>query len=313
MKKIIILTAVLLLFTAALFLSQKEQVSSNDKMKITVTTFALYDIVKHVGGRHVDAEMVIPFGVEVHSFEPTPKTIMEIQKSRLFLYSGAALEPWVIKLTQNNNMQDMSQYVYLREADETSEESVEHEEHEAHHHHEHGAMDPHYWLDIANMKLLTRQIALALVKIDSEHEAYYLESATRYLDTLAALDEAYQKRLSSCRVREVVLHHNILGYVAEKYDFAVSSLTGLSPDSLADAKTMAKLSSTIKQKGIKVLFFEAFVSDRLMQNLARENGIELDYLEPLANITAQQAEAGMDYVEGMQINLDKLSNAMECE
>ncbi len=111
----------------------------------------------------------------------------------------------------------------------------------------------------------------------------------------------------------MILHHNVLGYVAARYDFSVQSLTGLSPDALADAQTMARLSTTIKERGIQVLFFEAFVSDRLMKNLAKENGIEIDYLEPLANITASQAETGMSYVEGMYINLDKLTHAMRCE
>ncbi len=98
---------------------------------MTVSTFALYDIAKQVGGNNVDVRMVIPFGVEVHSFEPTPKTIISIQKSALFFYSGAELEPWIIKLAQGKNMRDMSRYVDLREMKEACEE---HEE--EHHHHD---------------------------------------------------------------------------------------------------------------------------------------------------------------------------------
>ena len=169
------------------------------------------------------------------------------------------------------------------------------------------------YLDIGNMKLLTQKIALAFVKMDGNNEALYVKRAATYIDELTKLDKAYQKRLQDCQVREVILHHNILGYVAARYDFSVEPLTGLSPDALADAQTMARLSTTIKEKGIQVLFFEAFVSDRLMKNLARENGIEIDYLEPLANITASQAERGMSYVDGMYINLDKLTHAMRCK
>ena len=276
---------------------------------VTVSTFALYDIAKSIGGNSVDVEMVIPFGAEVHSFEPTPKTIIAIQKSKLFLYSGADLEPWIIKLTQSDNMQDMSKSVDLKEAKVAC--ASDHKE--GHHHHAHGAIDPHYWLDIGNMKLLTQKIALLFVKMDEQNEAQYVKRATAYMDELTKLDEAYQQRLQNCEVREVVLHHNVLGYVAAQYDFHVEPLTGLSPDALADAQTMARLSTIIKEKGMKVLFFEAFVSDRLMQNLAKENGVELDYLEPLANITADQAKSGMRYTDGMYSNLDKLTHAMRCE
>ena len=278
---------------------------NSGKIKIAVSTFALYDIANAVGGKAVEVEMVIPFGVEVHSFEPTPKTIIEIKKSTLFLFSGAALEPWIQKLPTSDNMQDMSQYVDLREV------AVHGEDHHKESHH-HGAVDPHYWLDVGNMKLLTQKIALMLVKQDPQNESHYVQRATAYIDELSAIDSAYKKQLQTCALNEVILHHNTLGYVAARYGFKVESLTGLSPDALADAKTMARLAKSIKEKGIEVLFFEAFVSDRLMNNLAKENNIRLDYLEPLANITAAQAQEGMHYKDGMYANLEKLSKAMQC-
>lgn len=310
MKKIVLLVVILLSFTIGLFFVQNDKATRSDRPTVTVSTFALYDIAKHIGGNSVDVKMVIPFGAEVHSFEPTPKTIIAIQKSELFLYSGADLEPWIIKLTRSDNMHDMSKFVDLKEAEEACE--ADHDESHHHHDHAHGARDPHYWLDIGNMKLLTQKIALLFIKIDKQNEAMYLKRATAYMDGLTKLDQAYRQRLKSCDVREVILHHNVLGYVAQEYDFHVSPLTGLSPDALADAQTMARLSTTIREKGVKVLFFEAFVSDRLMRNLAKENDIELDYLEPLANLTAEQAQSGMSYRDGMYINLDKLTHAMRC-
>ncbi len=306
-KKVALLVVILLSFTIALFLSQKENKTASDTPSVTVSTFSLYDIAKYVGGPTVDVKMVIPFGVEVHSFEPTPRTIVSIQKSALFFYSGADLEPWIVKLAQGDNMRDMSQFVDLRAVNKTC------EEHEDKGHHHHGAYDPHYWLDIGNMKLLTQKITQAFVKMDSANEAHYVKRAADYIEELTKLDRAYKERLHNCQVREVVLHHNVLGYVAAEYDFSVATLTGLSPDALADAQTMARLSTTIKEKNIKVLFFEAFVSNRLMQNLAKENSVELDYLEPLANITADQAKSGMRYIDGMYENLDKLTHAMRCE
>lgn len=306
MKKVSFLVLILSLFTLLLFLVQKESAAGGSHIpRITVSTFALYDIVRHIGGGNVDVEMAIPFGVEVHSFEPTPKTIIGIQKSQLFFYSGADLEPWVSKLTEGENLRDMSRYVDLREAEEALDADG--------HHHHHEAVDPHYWLDLGNMQLLAGEIASQLSAIDPQNRALYGQRAEAYSQQLAKLDESYAKRLRHCDVRTVVLHHNILGYVAARYNFSVEPLTGLSPDALADAKTMATLSKSIKEKGIKVLFFEAFVSDRMMNSLARENGVEIDYLEPLANISALQADRNMSYAEGMAINLDKLSRAMRCE
>ena len=303
MKKVMLLIVLLLTFLALLFFLQEKKEPLTQKPTITVSTFALYDIVKAVGGDHVDVQMLIPFGVEVHSFEPTPKTIIALQKSQRFFYSGADLEPWVKKLTHTANMRDMSQYVQLRRVDE-------HDEKEEDHHH--GAFDPHYWLDVRNMILLTEQITKELTHIDPKHSTFYKRRSKEYISKLHGLDQAYKNGLESCHVRMVILNHNILGYLGARYHFSVETLTGFSPDALADAQTMVKLSRIIKEKGVHVLFYEAFVSDRLMQSLADENGIKLDYLEPLANITAQQAAENMDYIRGMQSNLEKLSEAMEC-
>jgi len=281
---------------------QTDVKEAKKRLKVTTSTFALYDITKHVGGEKVDVEMVIPFGVEVHSFEPTPKTIIEIKKSALFLYSGASLEPWIKKLNVHKNMLDMSQFVDLKEIDADEEDA---------HHHEH--YDPHYWLDIENMKLLTQKITLELLKLQPEDEAYFLSNAAHYMSELTLLQEEYERGFKECAVREVVLQHNILGYVAPRYKFHVSSLSGLSPDALTNAKKMAELSKMIKQRGIDVLFFESFVSDRMINTLAQENGVKVDYLEPLANITARQAQSKMDYIDGMRSNLEKLTKAMKCQ
>ena len=307
MKKVLGLVIGLLMVTLAIFWLLNPQKSENDKLKVSVSTFALYDLLYHIGGDKVDVHMVIPFGVEVHSFEPTPRNIIEIQKSKLFFYSGASLEPWIKKLPQSDNMFDMSQYVHLISIDEDEEEA-----HESEHHH-HGHFDPHYWLDVSNMKALSKKVLELLKSKDQEHSAYYTTQMKAYVNSLDDVASAYSERLKVCQVHEVILHHNILGYVARTYGFQVASLTGLSPDALADAKTMAKLSKEIKEKKINVLFFEAFSSDRLMKNLAKENDITLEYLEPLANITADQARQKMSYRDGMLANLEKLSKAMRCQ
>jgi len=304
-KKVIALIVVMSLVVMALFLLQKPTEKKSSQITVAVSTFALYDIVKHIGGENVRVEMVIPFGVEVHSFEPTPKTIMKIQKSDRFFYSGANLEPWVKKLAQSKNMRDMSHHVKLIEVGEHEHEHVEGE-----HHHE--LYDPHYWLSISNMQKLNIEITSELMTLDPKHKDVYLKNSEKYLDKLTKLQRLFAQKLQDCKVREVVMHHNTLAYVASTYNFEVLSLTGLSPDALADAKTMTILSDRIKKQGISTIFFEAFVSDKMMQNLAKENGVHLDYIEPLANITATQADANMSYVQGMQSNLIKLSEAMQC-
>ena len=47
--------------------------------------FPIYDFVKEVGKEHVNVTIITPPGTEPHSYEPTPKDIVRINKS-LFVY-----------------------------------------------------------------------------------------------------------------------------------------------------------------------------------------------------------------------------------
>ena len=42
--------------------------------------------------------MLIKPGVDVHSFEPSPKDIIEIENCDIFIYTGGESEKWVEKI-----------------------------------------------------------------------------------------------------------------------------------------------------------------------------------------------------------------------
>lgn len=46
---------------------------SGRKLKVAATLFPYYDFVRQVAGDQVELSLVIPAGMDSHSFEPTPK------------------------------------------------------------------------------------------------------------------------------------------------------------------------------------------------------------------------------------------------
>ncbi len=251
--------------------------------------------------------MIVPFGVDVHSFEPTPRDMARLSEAKLFIYSGAGLEPWAESFSSAATKLDISRFVTLHTVGEH-----EHAGHEGEcSHHESGG-DPHYWLDPQNMIAASEQVTVALCALDPDNAAYYQERSGRYVKKMQMLDTLYTKRLQHCSKRMIVVNHNAFAYLAERYGFEVHAVSALSPEAMPSAKTMAQLSDLIVDEDVKVLFFESFVSDRLMKSLAKETGASVDVLQPLANITADQAEQGSDYVMLMEANLDKLAEAMVC-
>ncbi len=68
--------------------------SADQKLKVVATIFPLYDFAREVGGDKVDLSMLLPPGVEAHTFEPKPQDIVRLNKADVFLYTGEFMEPW---------------------------------------------------------------------------------------------------------------------------------------------------------------------------------------------------------------------------
>ncbi|QOP46642.1 metal ABC transporter substrate-binding protein [Sulfurimonas paralvinellae] len=302
---IVLVTAIAVLL---LFISYDTGKEKNKKPIVAVTTFALYDITKHIAGDTVEVVHILPFGVDPHSFEPTPRLMAKIEKSSLLIYSGAGLEPWVHGFKNRDKMIDMSKYVRLRKLGE--------DEHELHDHHGpdciHNMTDPHYWLDFANMQRMTVVITAALSKLLPENKAYYEENKKRYIAMLQKLDKAYRTKLSSCKADTVVVSHNALGYLSRNYGFHVESLTGLSPEAQPSAKDVTRIMDDIQKEGVRTIFFEHFVNDKVIKRIAKDTHIDLEVFQPLGNITKDEAAAHLSYEDIMYRNLDKLSKALVC-
>lgn len=313
MKNIKIIALILLLLLAALLvvIQNEKKPQNTTKPVVGVTTFALYDITKHIAGETLEVINILPFGVDPHSFEPTPKLMSSIEKSALVFYSGAGLEPWIHGFKFKHKAVDISKYVKLRklaEADE--EEGHEENEHDAHHH---GGIDPHYWLDFDNMKKAAELITKELIVLQPQNKELYLKNKDEYIKMLSKLDEEYKKTLSHCKKDTVVVSHNALGYVADRYGFGVESLTGLSPEAEPSAKVIEKTFQDIHKKGIQTIFYESFVNDKITKTIAKDANITVDVFQPLGNITANEAKAGMSYRDIMRQNLKKLSKALMCK
>jgi len=285
----------------------EEEVKSKKPM-VAVSTFSLYDITKHISGDTLEIINIIPFGVDPHSYEPTPKSMADITESRLVLYSGAGLEPWTEGFEFKNRVVNMSKHITLRELD-----SHEHEQHGFHDHQcAHNKTDPHYWLDFSNMLTATKLITKELIKISPSNELLYLTNRDNYIKMLQKLDADFQKALRGCSLDTIIVNHNAVGYLAHRYGFHVEALSGFSPEAEPSAKNMARLITHVQEHSVPTVFFETFVSDRAIKSIADEAKVSVDVLQPLGNITAIEADKKLTYEQMMYINLEKISKALMC-
>ncbi|MCF6310671.1 MAG: metal ABC transporter substrate-binding protein [Sulfurimonas sp.] len=307
MKKTFFISIMALLVFFIATLKQNEQPEdTTNKPTVALSTFSLYDITRHVAGETVETFMILPFGVDAHSYEPTPKQVAKLYKSDLVIYSGAGLEPWINGFEFKNRTIDMSQHVDLKELGE-------HDHGHEHHHDEVTAnIDPHYWLDILNMIKATNYITDELIGMFPKNRELYTKNRDSYIGLLKNLDNEYKNTLSTCKLDTIVVNHNAFSYLSSRYGFEVEALSGLSPEAEPSAKGMANLIEYVKEHKIATIFFESFVSDKAIRSIADEAKVDVDVLQPLGNITADEAAQKLSYEDIMRSNLYKISRALEC-
>jgi zinc transport system substrate-binding protein len=292
-----------------LFVMNQEKGPQSSKVKVVVSSFALYDILKHIAGESVEIINILPFGVDVHSFEPTPKLVASLEESNLIFYSGAGLEPWTKGFHFAAKTIDMSEHVNLREL------GLDELEHHEHHHDEdsaHSKTDPHYWLDFNNMINAAQTVTDELTLLLPKNAAMYEKNKEVYIQMLKNLDTEYASVLRNCANDTIFVNHNAFSYLSKRYGFKVEALSGVSPEAEPSPKNMAKLIEHIKEDKIQTIFFENFASDRAIKSISRDTNVSVDVLQPLGNITADEAAQNLSYEEIMRKNLEKISKALMC-
>ncbi len=116
----------------------------NGKLKVAVTLFPYYDFVRQIAGDQVDLQMVIPAGMDSHSFEPTPADIRTIQHADVLISNGGTMEHWLdetLAALDTTNMTIVTMMDYVDTVEEEIVEGMEDADHDHEHAHVYAAED----------------------------------------------------------------------------------------------------------------------------------------------------------------------------
>ena len=306
-KRLTVLILVLALLSAC-----QTTVQVEDKPQIMVSLFPQYDIIRQIAQDKVDVELFLPAGSEPHSYEPSASTLMKIVEADLFVYSSDELEPWVKRLVEGNASEDLivldaSNGITLLEADHGHEGEDEDEEELA--------FDPHYWLDPQNMIIMSESIRDALIEIDPENEAFYIENANSYIASLKELDSNWQDLFDRAQLNQIIYGgHFAFGYLSHRFGLEIlSPYSGYAPDAEPSAQALADLMDVLAEKEINVIFYEELIDPRVARIIAEQAKVKIEVLHGAHNLNAEEMQAGWTYVSIMEDNIEKLKEALHYE
>lgn len=289
MRKVLLL---LLAFVCCIVTAcEKPQEASG--VTVITSNFPLYDFVRAIGGERVDVTMLIKPGVESHSFEPTPKDMIAIEKADLFLYMGGESEAWVESLSKSGS-------VAMLECFE--------EEHDGH---DHGA-DEHLWTSPKNAMKMAETICDELCHIDPENKEFYQENLNIYLGKLTALDERFSQIVQNGERNTIVFGDRFpFFYFASEYGLSyLAPFKGCASQSEPSAAVLAELINTVKTEGIPVVFYLELSNQSIAKAISEATGADMRLFHSCHNVSLQEWEKGETYLSLMNRNADWLEEAL---
>jgi zinc/manganese transport system substrate-binding protein len=124
-----------------------------------VTSFSiLADLVKVIGGSHVEVTSLVGPNADAHVFDPTPADAKRLAGAKLVVINGLGFEGWMDRLIKSSGYR--GSVTVASRGVKTIQEAAGHG-HQHGHSHSHAA-DPHAWQNPLNVKQYVQNIRLAL-------------------------------------------------------------------------------------------------------------------------------------------------------
>ena len=284
----------------------------NGKLQVVTTLFPLYDFAKRIGGDQAQVSLLLPPGVEPHSFEPRPEDIVRVNHADLFIYTNGVMEPWATSIADGVDKGKVRIIEGGKGIPLLPAPAMDQHEADDPHEHEHGGMDPHIWLDFDNARKIAANILAALVARDPSHQAYYQQNAAGLDGDLAALDGRYRETLAKCP-KKVFLHggHYAFGYLAKRYGLKYVSASAVNADAEPTPARLAKLVNLMRRERLQYVYTEELLSPKVAETIARETGAKVLMLRAAHNLTKDEFQRGVTFISLMEENLLNLKTGLQ--
>ncbi|MEB3283716.1 MAG: zinc ABC transporter substrate-binding protein [Candidatus Sericytochromatia bacterium] len=252
-----------LLFLTPLFACQSGG-GAKGPFKVVGTTTMVVDMVRQVAGHRVSVQGLLAPGGDPHVYRPLPADAQAVAGAQLIFSNGLHLEPWLPDLIRQSGSQ--GRLVAVAEGLKTrvspQDKSVP---------------DPHVWFDVRRWKQAVGRVERALSEFDPAGQTTFSANARLYERQLTVLDDWVQAqvgRIPKAR-RKLVTSHDAFAYFGEAYGFEVVPLQGISTESEASTRDMARVVEIVRGASVPMVFVETSVNSRLIEQVARETGVRV--------------------------------------
>ena len=307
-------------------------VNNNDgEMNIVTTIFPEYDWVMNILGGKKDAAnvtLLLDNGIDLHSYQPTPKDIVTISKCDIFIYVGGESDEWVddaLKQAVNKDMKVINLMEILGDTvkeeeviEGMEEEEHDHEEGEDHDHEEEEEIeyDEHVWLSLKNAEVIVKEIGKSLSTIDNKNADYYNGNVTSYVNSLKDLDKRYNEAVKAGSKDTILFADRFpFRYLVDDYNLKYyAAFVGCSAETEASFETIKFLANKVDELGLSVIFkiesSDGSIANTVKNATTNKNQTILT-MDSIQSASTKEYQAGRNYLSIMEQNLTALKEALK--
>ncbi|MDX2309071.1 MAG: zinc ABC transporter substrate-binding protein [Hyphomicrobium sp.] len=256
MRAVVAAAVLISVTTMAAFAADEEP----EHTRIVATTGMIADIVRNVGGKHVEVRQLLGAGVDPHLYKATRSDVSAMIDADAVFYNGLLLEgkmsDALVRIATAGKpvfaVTELIDESYLVAPDGAA-----------------GLHDPHVWMDARAWSKAIDVVRDRLSEIAPAHKATFRENADKFQSDIARLDAYVESIIASIppERRILITAHDAFHYFGKRYGIEVHGIQGISTESEAGLKAIEELVGLIVEKKIPAIFGESTISTRSVEAL----------------------------------------------
>jgi manganese/zinc/iron transport system substrate-binding protein len=279
-------------------------------IQIVCTTGPVADMLRDVGGEHVNVTALMGPGVDPHLYRESPSDIEKLSKADAIFYNGLHLEGRMADLFEKLAVRRPTfavTHALVEARDSRLRKPPEFE----------GYFDPHVWHDPKIWADCAEFVAKTLSELDPSHRDDYTRNGAAYRKQLMQLDEECRSRLAEIPKpqRVLVTAHDAFGYFCMAYGLESMPLGGITTEEEVSIGRMDEVVNFLVDRKIKAVFVESAVAPRIVEALiepCRKQGHEVHVGGELYADALGPASSGAETYAGMiRANVDTIAKTLK--
>ena len=266
-----------------------------DRLNVVASFSILGDFVRNVGGDRVNVTALVGPDSDPHVYAPTPSDAKKVAEAKLVFVNGLGFEGWLPRLVKSAGgkasvVTATSGIAPLKLGSDA---------------------DPHAWQSIANAKIYVVNIRDALAAAAPADADGFKSRAGAYLADLDALEREVREAIAKIPEsrRKVISTHSAFGYFAAAYGMEFVAPVGVSTESEASARDIARIITQIRAARIPAVFLENISDPRLIGRISAETGARVGGTLYSDSLTAEKGDSPT-YIAMVRHNIKALTSAL---